>query len=787
MSGHYGSSQLAKDLVIVESPAKAKTIQKYLGPGYVVKASMGHVRDLPRSQIGVDIENGFAPTYENLRGRANVLKQMRAAARTADKVFLAPDPDREGEAIAWHVAKALRLPEKKVFRVTFNEITKRAVQAAFQHVGKIDMARVNAQQARRILDRIVGYQLSPLLWKKVAKGLSAGRVQSVAVRLIVEREKEIQAFKPEEYWRIIARLAPSGGDREAEQFEAELAEWKGEKFNVAAGDEAQAIAKALRSGAYSVHAIERKKQKTSPPPPFSTSLLQQAASTRLSFATKRTMRVAQQLYEGIEVGDEGAVGLITYMRTDSFRVADDALAECREMLAEQFGQEYVHDKPRVFKSRKGAQEAHEAVRPTSVRRTPEQLRPYLSPEQLKLYTLIWQRFAASQMSDAVYDITNVAVQCDAGYDITNVVAQCDAGLFRARGRVCIFDGFTKVWGARDDKKLQELPALEQGQPLDLIELTPSQHFTKPPARYSEASMVRTLEREGIGRPSTYAAIISTIQDRGYVKQVKRAFHATDLGIVVTDLLMGGFPRIMDVQFTSEMEEKLDKIADEDRDWVAVLDEFYKLFKANLEKAEKEMKTVKGKEVEGETCPECGKPLVERWSKYGRFLGCKGYPSCKYIKREEEDGEPPAESDVTCEKCGKPMVVKVGRRGKFFACSGYPACRNTLKIGPDGKPLPPPEPTDQVCEKCGAPMLIRTGQRGRFLACSAFPKCRFTQALPSGVPCPLDGCDGELIYKRGKGRGRKGFFGCTRYPDCEYTTSELPKPDAEAGDGEGEAE
>jgi len=753
---------VAKFLVIVESPAKAKTIQKYLGRDYVVRASMGHVRDLPKSKLGVDVEKRFAPTYVTLRTRSAALKQMRAAAKGIEACYLAPDPDREGEAIAWHVAAALKLPENKTFRVTFNEITKRAVRRAFEDPGKIDMAKVNAQQARRILDRIVGYQLSPLLWKKVAKGLSAGRVQSVAVRLVVEREREIQAFKPEEFWEITAELSPAGSAAESDRFEAKLAEWDGEEFRPGQGDQAESIATALRAAAYEVAGVERKEQKLSPGPPFSTSLLQQQSSTRLRFSAKKTMRVAQQLYEGIEVGDEGSVGLITYMRTDSFRVSNEAITECRGFVTEQFGDKYVHEKERVFKSKKGAQEAHEAVRPTSALRTPEQLKPFLSTDQLKLYELIWRRFVASQMADARYDVTNVEIRAD-------------KGLFKTKGRVCTFDGHTKVFGPRDEKKdLQQLPALEPGDKLDMHELKTEQHFTKPPPRYAEASLIRTLEREGIGRPSTYSNILSTIQDRGYVKQEKRAFHATELGIVVTDLLVKGFPDILDVQFTSAMEEKLDSIEEEDRDWVAVLDEFYKLFKVALDEAQETLESVKGAEVEGEVCADCGKPLVERWSKFGRFLGCSGYPECKYIKpREDAEGEPETATDVVCDKCGKPMTVKTSRWGKFFGCSGYPECKNTLKIGPDGKPLPPPEPTDEVCEKCGAQMLIRTTARGRFMACSAFPKCRNKKSLPSGVKCPEEGCDGELIYRRGRGR-RKGFFACTKYPDCEYTTSELPK-------------
>ncbi len=750
----------AKNLVIVESPAKAKTIQKYLGRDYAVKASMGHVRDLPKSKLGVDIENDFAPTYTALRDRAKTLKELRAAAKGAEAVYLAPDPDREGEAIAWHVAAALKLPASKIYRVTFNEITRRAVRQAFEHPRQIDMSKVNAQQARRILDRIVGYQLSPLLWKKVAKGLSAGRVQSVAVRLIVEREREIQAFEPEEFWRLIVQLAPQ--DEPAAKFEAELVEWAGQPFRPGNGEDANQVAAALQDAAYSVAGVEKKDQKGTPGPAFSTSLLQQAASTRLSFAARRTMRVAQQLYEGIDIGSEGSTGLITYMRTDSFRVAGEAVTACREMIGEAFGANYLPEKPRFYKSKKNAQEAHEAVRPTDVHRTPDRMKPYLTTEQYKLYDLIWRRFVASQMADARYEVTEVSVQAA-------------EGRFAAKGRVCRFDGYTRIYGAPKEKDLQELPALQAGVGLDLLELTPSQHFTKPPARYSEASLVRTLEREGIGRPSTYAAIISTIQDRGYVKQEKRAFYATDLGMVVTDLLLAGFPRVMDVQFTSAMEEKLDSIEEDDRDWVKVLHEFYDVFKANLDRAAEQMEKVKGQEVEGEVCPECGKPLLQRWSKFGAFLGCSGYPECKYIKGDREQGET-ENLDLKCEKCGKPMTIKIGRRGKFIACTGYPECRNTMKLGADGKPVPPPEPTDEVCEKCGSPMVIRTGQRGRFVACTGFPKCRNTKPLPTGVKCPKEGCDGELIYKRGKGRGRKGFFGCTKYPECDYTANELPSDD-----------
>ena len=745
---------MAKSLVIVESPAKAKTIQKYLGSGFTVKASMGHVRDLPTKEMGVDIEHGFIPTYKVLAGRTATIKQLKTAAKDADKIYLAPDPDREGEAIAWHITEALKLSEEKTFRVTFNEITKRAIAEAFKQPSKIDMAKVNAQQARRILDRIVGYQLSPLLWKKVAKGLSAGRVQSVAVRLIVEREKEIGAFKTEEYWKITVQLAPAGGEQ---IFAAELAKWDGKEFKPARGEDAESVAAALRKAQYTVTSVEQKQQKASPPPPFNTSLLQQQASVLLHFAARRTMRVAQQLYEGVDVGPEGSVGLITYMRTDSYRVSNDAVSECRDLIKEKFGAKYVSERVRFYKARKGAQEAHEAVRPTAVHRTPEAMKPFLTQEQFRLYQLIWNRFVATQMADAVYDVTNVDISAA-------------DGLFRAKGRVCRFDGHTRV-SAHEDKDMQALPQLEPGQKLELKELVPSQHFTKPPARYTEASLVRALERAGIGRPSTYAAIISTIQDRGYVKQEKRVFFATELGITVTELLIQSFPKLMDVQFTSGMEERLDKIEEEHTDWVSVLSEFYKMFKADLDVAATEMKRVKGQEVAGEVCPNCAKPLVERWSKFGKFLGCSGYPQCKYIKGGASSEESP-ETEIKCEKCGKPMVIKNSRRGKFLGCSGYPECRNTLKIDATGKPLPPPEPTDEKCEKCGAMMVIRTNARGRFLACSAFPKCRNIKSMATETPCPREACGGKLIYRRGRGR-KKGFYACTKYPECDFTASELP--------------
>ena len=798
---------MAKSLVIVESPAKARTIGRYLGSGYLVKASMGHVRDLPQKKFGVDVDQDFDPTYAVLPAKKKTVGQLKKAARDAETVYLATDLDREGEAIAWHLCHALDVPEEKAFRVVFNQITRSAVRSAFDDPGHVDLAKVNAQQARRILDRVVGYKLSPLLWRVITKGLSAGRVQSVAVRLVVDREREIAAFKPEEFWKITATLAHQGqADDEGARFTAELIEWQGEKFTCAAGDDATAVVKALTEALYVVQSVQVKDRSEQPPPPFITSTLQQQASNRLHFAARRTMRIAQQLYEGLSVGEEGEVGLITYMRTDSVHIAPEAMTACRDHIGEAFGDDYLPEKPRYFKQRKGAQAAHEAIRPTDVSRTPDAVAPYLDKDQARLYELVWKRFVASQMAAARYQNT------------TARIAAAD-GVFQARGRVLLFDGFRKVAGLPKTED-QLLPALSENDPLDLVALDPTQHFTEPPPRYNEASLVRALEREGIGRPSTYAPIVATIHDRGYVKLIKRRFHATDLGMLVTDFLVKHFERIMDVGFTRHMESELDEIEEQGADWVAVLKEFYGPFKEALDAAGGRVKEIKAElsKAEGQTCPECGKDLAYRWSKFGRFLGCTGYPECSYKQAVEGDAEEDEADaiDEACPECGKPLAVRRSKFGKFIGCTGFPECRYKRRMGQstqpngdspangDGETGEPKTARQQTaekaleaaeeavkkkgdgagaekaeaetyppCEQCGAPMVRRNSRRGPFLGCSAYPECRNTRPLgdeevnaaAEGQTCPE--CGAPMLVRR----SRHGvFLGCSKYPECKGTRS-----------------
>jgi DNA topoisomerase-1 len=709
-----------KNLVIVESPAKAKTINKFLGTSYVVKACMGHVRDLPQRNFGIDIENDFEPTYRTIRGKGKTLADLRSAAKKAELVYLAPDPDREGEAIAWHLIKALKIPDDKVRRVTFNSITKQAVKDAFVEPAEIDMSKVNAQQARRLLDRIVGYKLSPLLWKKIGKGLSAGRVQSVAVRLVVEREKEIQAFKPEEYWKITSWMTKTEAEFNADvelsesgAFSAELKKLDGENFKIGNEADATATVDELLQNPFTVTSVRQRDKKDNPAAPLTTSLLQQAASTQLSFSTKKTMVIAQQLYEGIDVGEEGTVGLITYMRTDSFRVAPEALTATRDMIVADYGKEYVHPEVRAYKTKKGAQEAHEAIRPTDVTRTPEALKKYLTDDQYKLYRLIWRRMVASQMASAVYAVTEIAIESG-------------RGLFTVSGRQMKFDGYTRLMGHRLKKDEQLLPEVAEGDVLHVGKLDPTQHFTQPPPRYTEASLVKALEKEGIGRPSTYAPIISTIQDRGYVRQETRKLHATDLGILVTDKLLLFFDDIMNSGFTADLEEKLDSIEESAADWVDVLRTFYDPFEKDLERAQEEMKSEKGQEMEGaDPCATCGAPMVIRWNKSGKFLGCSAFPECRFTQSLTE----PEEVGENCEKCGMSMVVKMGPRGKFVACSGYPDCRNTRPLYKGKRKVKIPEDFAEACEKCGETMAIKYGRRGGFIACSGYPNCKNTRSFP----------------------------------------------------------
>jgi len=652
---------MSKNLVIVESPAKAKTINKFLGNNYKVVASMGHIIDLPKSKLGVDVERDFAPQYVVMADRKKNLAVLKKDAKGKDAIYLAADPDREGEAISWHIKNALcdKDPKKKCYRVEFDEITRDAVLNAFKHPREIDMNLVNAQQARRILDRIVGYTLSPILWKKVARGLSAGRVQSVAVRLIVEREEEIKKFKPQEYWDIEAELKRKA-DTPSEKFKAKLDKYKNEKIEITNKHEADRVTGALKNESFVVGDIKESKKKKNPYPPFTTSKLQQEAFNKLRFSGARTMHIAQTLYEGVEIGKEDSVGLITYMRTDSVRISSDAQAEAREYILEKFGKKYYPETPNVYKSKKGAQEAHEACRPTLPLREPNSIKDALTPDQFKLYQLIWNRFLASQMSPAVYAQTAVDIK---------------AGdyLFRAGATKIVFDGYTAVYGDGEDKEQEEegaknkMPQLSIGLPLDLLGLLPSQHFTKPPPRYSDGSLVKTLEELGIGRPSTYAPIIQTITARDYVRREGGYFHPTELGGIVVGLLMKHFPRVLDVAFTAKMEDELDGIEEGEADWLIVLRSFYSPFMHSVEAARLEMKDVK-KEViaTNEVCNLCGKPMVIKWGRRGKFLSCSDYPTCKNAKSITTGIKCPA-------GCGGELVQRRSRRGSFFGCSNYPKC------------------------------------------------------------------------------------------------------------------
>jgi DNA topoisomerase-1 len=752
---------MADKLVIVESPAKAKTIQKYLGRGFRVEASMGHVRDLPKSDLGVDVERDFRPIYQVSPGKEKVVASLKKSIKQAEAVYLATDPDREGEAIAWHITQAAGIPRgMPVYRVEFSEITRSAVQQAIAHPRQIDGNLVDAQQARRVLDRLVGYKLSPLLWDKVKRGLSAGRVQSVAVRLVVEREREIEAFVPQEYWTIEADLLKrlAQGTRN-DPFRAVLIERAGkklDKFAIKTADAAQTIVDDLEGAGYRVRTITRKDKRRSAAPPFTTSTLQQEASRKLGFSAKRTMSVAQQLYEGVDTGgSEGTVGLITYMRTDSFNVSKEAQAEAREVIQERFGAEYLPDKSPVYRTRaKGAQEAHEAIRPTSSRRLPEALRSRLSSEQFRLYDLIWKRFIASQMEAAVFDSTSVDIAAGRALGAGATEAQIQAAvanpayLFRATGSVLKFPGFLAVYnvsldeGEEDEDSERRLPQLREGEDLDLAQLLPIQHFTEPPPRFTEASLVKELERLGIGRPSTYAPTISTIVDRKYVEASEKKLLPTTLGRVVTELLVEHFPSIVDYGFTSSMEQQLDDIAEGQKKWGPVLRDFYGPFERTLAAAKDTMRNIKREDVSaGLGCPKCGTgELMIKFGRNGEFLACNRYPDCDFTSDFHRDSEgqivldaasAPETSDVMCNLCGKPMIIKKSRFGPFLGCSGYPECKNTRRIGKDGKPVPLPEPTGVTCPKCGA---------------------------------------GELMQRRGK-FGRP-FYGCNRYPKCDYLVNDL---------------
>jgi DNA topoisomerase-1 len=811
-------------LVIVESPSKAKTINKYLGSNFKVLASYGHVRDLPRRRkkgervAGVDIEGGWIPTYvvvereegksRGRRSAQDILAELKREANKSAHVYLATDPDREGEAIAWHIEQALGLDDESTFRVAFNEITRSAVQHAMANPGKINIQRVQAQEARRILDRVVGYPLSNLLGRKVAQGSSAGRVQSVALRLVVDREREIEAFKPEEFWKLTALLAPTGtvhlprkplsiikseatttaepepdseGDSSKRKrprgpslpegtYQAELVEWASAKWEPKTEIDAVSVAQLLDMASFVVTKVEQKDRTQRPQPPFTTSTLQQQANTRLHFTAQRTMQTAQRLYEGVDLGSEGQVALITYMRTDSTRVSNEALQSVRGHIQSSFGQPYLPEKPNYYASGKSAQEAHEAIRPTDVAYTPERVaRLGLAGDQLRLYTLIYQRFVASQMTAAIFAGTTVEV-------LATPPTGSDRGLFKARGEVLKFDGYLKVL-PRSKQEEAELPPVREGQAQDRLDLVASQHFTKPPPRYNEASLVKALEKEGIGRPSTYATIIGKItsKDRHYIEVRDRRFYATEIGKRVTDLLVQHFPDVMNLKFTSHFEEELDGIETGKFNHREVLDEFWGPFSEALTKAEENMPASRAQET-GEMCPKCGRPLVRNYSKkMGReFVGCSGWKEgCKYIQpREGEEARPePVLTEFTCPNCGKFLERRAGRWGDYFSCTGRPDCKTNLKIDAEGKPLQTAKPTEYTCDKCKKPMVLREGRRGPFLSCTGYPKCKNAkdvdaQGKPIEVADPGLSCEkcGSPMAVRLKGP-RGPFLGCTAYPKC----------------------
>jgi DNA topoisomerase I len=839
---------MARSLVIVESPAKAKTINKYLGRDYTVKASLGHVLDLPKKTLGillpgdqngnrkkkdksrakskavekpvkrlsVNDENIFEPRLEIIPGKRKIINDLRSAAGSAPAVYLAGDPDREGEAICAHLAQVLSKPKrfvvpedekkeaaeaqngdtkkpeekkkvkkveiravdpKKIFRVTFNEITPKAIRAAFEKPGQINTNLVDAQQARRVLDRLVGYKISPLLWDKVRRGLSAGRVQTVALRLIVEREQEIRVFVPQEYWTIHAMLDAG----EPPIFEAKLTKYKGEDIEVHNQEAADKIVAAVSKAKWQVASVTQREKKRNPPPPFTTSKLQQAAYNRLRYTAKNTMRVAQGLYEGVELGEEGSVALITYMRTDSVHVSSDALAQVRELIPERFGANYLPEKPNFYKSKKDAQEAHEAVRPTDVARTPEDVRPFLKEDQFKLYQLIWQRFVASQMLPAIFDQTTIDISAG---EYT----------FRATGSVQKFDGFLRVYqlpvanaDREDDEKDDEgegkaLPRVAEGQTLRLEQIRPDQHFTEPPPRYTEATLVKDLEEKGIGRPSTYASIISTIVDREYVTKDQGRFAPTMLGERVSVLLVKSFEDVFDVGFTARLEEELDEIEEGALPWRKSVKDFWERFELDLDKAGGEMQSYKAGIPTGKKCEKCGQgELLERISRHGFFLGCSRYPECDFIQDlSPELGSETVESENTveyCDNCGKEMAIKRGRFGPFLACTGYPDCKTTRRlVEGTRKARQPDEPLDEKCPTCGKGLVKKHGRFGEFIGCSGYPKCKYTRPITMGIKCPKC-AEGEFVRRGSAGKGGRGrprvFYGCSRYPDCDFTTPHMP--------------
>ena len=730
---------MAKSLLIVESPTKAKTLQKYLGKEYDVRSTKGHVRDLPKNELGVDVEQEFHPKYVTIVGKAKVISELKKAAAGVPDIYLGPDPDREGEAIAWHIAEALGEENHAFHRVLLLELTQKAIKEALANPVALNRARFESQQARRILDRLVGYQLSPLLWRKVKAGLSAGRVQSVALRILVDREKIILAFIPEEYWTLTACFEAKKPPR----FEARLVKHRGKDIKPQNVSEVEGILDDLEKADFQVARVEKKPQRRNPAPPFITSSMQMEANRKLRFSPQNTMRLAQRLYEGLDLGDEGPVGLITYMRTDSTRVSKEALDGVRRFIGATFGDKFLPKAPHRYKSPKGAQEAHEAIRPTDVNRRPEDVRKFLKKDELALYELIWRRFVASQMAAALFQLTTVEV---AAGDY----------LFKATASVMTFPGFTTLYqeATEEEEKQEKLPSLKQGESLNLIDFDPQQHFTKPPPRYTEASLIKELEVQGIGRPSTYATILSNLLNRDYVLKIRTRLRPTELGMAVSDLLVENFPDIMNPKFTAHLEGDLDRIAEGEVSWIDIMREFYGPFDQELKEAKTKMPRIPGVPT-GIPCPKCQKELLIRWGRAGEFLGCSAYPDCDFTSDIQRDNQgdivPPAKEQpgaasqggkaaatgLTCPECGKELLVRRGPKGEFFGCSGYPRCRFTQNLAwsADGKPIP-----------------AESGETS------------------SGPPCPQEGCTGHLV----KRRSRRGFFyGCSRYPKCSFTLNHPP--------------
>ncbi len=735
------------NLIIVESPAKARTIKNFLGKNYEVIASKGHIRDLPKSRFGITIDeekNEIIPTYSIAKENQPTVKEIKAKADKADTIYIATDEDREGEAIGWHIAHAIKCDPEELPRIVFHEITKSAIEHALESARHIDMNMVNAQQARRLLDRIVGYKLSPLLSSKIQKGLSGGRVQSSTLKLIVDREREIKAFIPQEYWSIDTKFK--------KDIEANLIEFddkKIEKLSIKTKEEAKKITEAIKNDHFTIAKIETKQRKTSTPPPFMTSTLQQSASSKLGFTPKRTMSIAQKLYEGVRTPN-GVSGVITYMRTDSLNIAAEAITAVRESIKEKFGEKYLPNKPKYYtKKAKGAQEAHEAIRPTSLDFTPEIAAQYLKAEEAKLYKLIYERFMACQMADALFEQQSITF---AG----------TKAKFKATGRKLLFDGFYRVMGNEDKDKL--LPPLKEGENASIQSIEPTQHFTEPPARYSEASLIKKMEAEGIGRPSTYAPTIATLMNRTYVEVEKKQLIPTEVAFTVIDILEKNFSNIVDSQFTAKMEEELDEIAEGKVDWKKLLIDFYKEFMKKIEEGKKNIASQKSAKPIGRACPECGNELLLRKGRFGEFIACSGFPKCKYTEQINEDGSTKPnkkEEELAgekCEKCGSEMVIKQGRNGKFLACSAYPKCKNTKSLQSEQKVSATP------CPKCGGKLLYRQSRRGAFWGCENYPGCKFISKFePTDIKCDEEGCEGALAKRTYRG---KEIYECT---DCKKRT------------------